>query len=490
MAAKQTNSGDSAVRSLQVGECLVAPGLEDQFAQNLVTYAQVPTDQQQALAESCREHLEQAYYMESRRDNEERKPFAYEDGIAVIPIHGSLLNRFAYSWGFVTGYSFIRRQINAAMVDEDVELVVFDVNSPGGEAAGCFELCEEIRELRESYPDKSVISVVDSLGASGAYALISSTERIVAIPSAKVGSIGVYRIHFDLSKMYSEAGIGWEIIQSGARKTDGNQFAPLSEEARKDWQTTVDKFRQDFAETVSAGRDVTPEQVLATEGRVYRADEALAINLIDAVRKSSEAVQWFQTEGGGENSYHNDEEDEMSEPKNKKTEVTSEQPAAGITLADVTKAATDAATAAVTAFAKEQKEDDTRTTAILALPDAKTQPALAKHLAESGASVEDATAALAAAVADAPAPKAEPKGEGAEAGGEGEEEETAAPAGDDTNHLENAMAGEEQPEVGAGGKDKTKAIGDMTDEEQSNVILGDFAAMTGHAVDDGEKKSA
>src|ERR1700748_3315466 len=69
------------------------------------------------------------------------KPFAYADGVAIIPVHGMLVNRFNYGWSCLTGYIFTRSQAQAAAADPDVHTILYDVNSGGGEAAGCFELC-------------------------------------------------------------------------------------------------------------------------------------------------------------------------------------------------------------------------------------------------------------------------------------------------------------------------------------------------------------
>ena len=54
----------------------------------------------------------------------ETKPFAFANGKAIIPIHGILINRFPHSWSFVTGYNFIRSQVEAAEDDPDVDGVI------------------------------------------------------------------------------------------------------------------------------------------------------------------------------------------------------------------------------------------------------------------------------------------------------------------------------------------------------------------------------
>ncbi|HCR6545409.1 TPA: S49 family peptidase, partial [Shigella flexneri] len=123
------------------------------------------------------------------------KPFAFSNGLAIIPIHGTLINRYGgYYYGYVTGYNFIRSQRNAALADPDVEAIIYDVNSNGGEAAGCFELSQEMFDTRGEKPS---LAVVDSNCYSAAYALASAADKIVVTPSGGAGSIGVIALHID-----------------------------------------------------------------------------------------------------------------------------------------------------------------------------------------------------------------------------------------------------------------------------------------------------
>jgi ClpP class serine protease len=132
-------------------EAFVMPETVDSFVSNLTQFARTDPDKAGSLETAARESIEFCYSISSPQ-SAERKPFIYSDGLAIIPIHGALINRFGGCWGFVTGYQAIRRQMNAALEDEDVKLIVFDVDSPGGETAGCLELADEIRASREIKP--------------------------------------------------------------------------------------------------------------------------------------------------------------------------------------------------------------------------------------------------------------------------------------------------------------------------------------------------
>lgn len=297
------------------------------------------------------------------------KPFAFSGGLAIIPIHGTLINRFGgYYYGYITGYNFIRSQMNYALADPDVTGIVFDVNSNGGEAAGCFELAREIFASRDTKPS---IAVVDSNAYSAAYALGSSATKMAVIPSGGAGSIGVISMHMDISKMLDDIGIKVSIIKSGDQKAEGNPFEPLSDDARKRWQASVDSTREDFVSLVALNRNLDPNVVRDTEAACYSASEALAIGLIDSVTTPSSAVAEFFNEPS-------DGSDDLS----------------GANAMSFTQEEMDAATAKASAeaAATATTAERTRISGILGCDAAKGRTKQAMHLAfKSSMSVEDAT---------------------------------------------------------------------------------------------------
>ena len=450
-----------ALSRVNLRDSLVVTDTAQLFVENLHQFAQADPKDGPALESACFDMVEEAYGMFGSRDREDRKPFVYHDGVAIIPIHGALLNRFAYSWGFVTGYQAIRRQMNAALEDEDVEMIVFDVDSPGGELAGCFELADEIRASREIKPS---LAVVDLLAASAGYALASAATQMVATPSSKIGSIGVYRMHVDVSGALDQAGIKITFIEApeGGMKTAGNGFEPLSERARKDAQASVNKTYDDFVELVVANRGMADTEIRDTEARVFRADEALALRLIDAVKTPSEAVSSFLAELADDDPTE-EEGDEMTTKTNKQngSEVTSEAPKGDAATAPAAPAQPDQA--AIQAALKEDRE---RMSAIKALPEAAKRPKLADKLALDGLSVDQAKGILEAAAEETPAVAEAPKGDDN--------------ATDTTNHFENAMDKDKHPEVGAGAEKGGKG-GDQSQapEDLSAAILADQGAAVG-----------
>jgi len=334
--------------------------------------------------------------------SQQRKPFAFGNGIAIIPVHGSLINRFGSSYGYVTGYNFIRAQVAAAGQDEDVKGIVFDLHSNGGEVAGCFECAAEIPRLANGKP---TLGVIDSNCYSACYAIGSALDRLVATPSGGAGSIGVVAMHVDMSKMLLDAGVKVTFIHAGDHKVDGNPYEELPEDVRADIQAEVDKTRDQFVALVSTNRQMDAKKVKDTEARTYRAEDALALGLIDAVVSPNEALQAFFGELSG-STHQPQKEDTMSA-----IEVKPEA-----TQADLAKASADARAA-----------ERARYAGIINHAEAKGRESLASHLASNTEmSVEEAGALLAVS------PKAA--------------EPAAAAAG---NPFKNVMDADKHPQVGA-----------------------------------------
>lgn len=362
--------------------------------------------------------------------DDQSKPFAFSNGYAMIPIHGALVNRLQASWGSVTGYNFIRNQLQAASDDPEVKAIVFDVNSYGGAAAGCGETADMIAQASAYNGGKPTIAVVDSSCFSGAYYLASQADHLAVTPSGQVGSIGAVMMHADMSKMLSDVGIDITFIHAGAHKVDGNPFEPLSDEVRADFQASVDSTYDTFVAAVAQGRGMSEDDVRATEARIYGATDALSLGLIDAIQNPADAVEAYfadDDEATTDDIDPPDQQEKHMPPVNKTTPVSSaEGGSAVITQAEVTSAAATAAADARTA-------ERARIHGITTHAEAEGRTDLASHLAlNTDMSVEVAAGILAAApkVAAAAPPPSKTENE--------------------TNHFKTAMDNDKHPNVGAG----------------------------------------
>lgn len=211
-------------------------------------------------------------------------------GVAVIPILGSLINRGSWidAESGVSSYNTIGAQLTAATNDPETKSVLLDLDSPGGEAVGCFEVAQLVRHLRATKP---VIASVNGLCCSAAYAIASGATKIITTPSSMVGSIGVVMLHADHSRRLEKAGIVPTLIHPGARKTDANPYQALSDEVKARLQDDVGIYFELFVETVATGRRaLSPTAIRATEAGTYIGVDAVKVRLVDAIGTFDDAL--------------------------------------------------------------------------------------------------------------------------------------------------------------------------------------------------------
>lgn len=222
----------------------------------------------------------------------ERKPYPVIAGVAVIEVCGTLVNKLGLQpYSGMTGYDGIRSKLQHAMGDNDVHGVLFDIESGGGEVAGCFDLADDIRAVRE---EKPIWAIGTEYAYSAAYALASQCTRFAIPRTGGAGSVGVVCMHVDWSKFLENEGIGVTLIFSGEHKVDGNPYEALPDEVRQETKAEMDALRDLFAETVSAGRPgLSPEQVIQTQARTYRGQAAVDVGLVDAVAAPDEFFAEF-----------------------------------------------------------------------------------------------------------------------------------------------------------------------------------------------------
>ena len=221
--------------------------------------------------------------------------------VSIIPIHGVIEHRADWLLELFGGTSLdgLRASLRAELADPTVRAIILDIDSPGGTVSGTTELAAEIRAARGG--EKPIIAVANTLAASAAYWIASQADEIVATPSAQVGSVGVYAVHQEASRMLDEMGITTTVISAGPHKTEGNEFEPLTDEARAAIQERVDASYAQFLADVAAGRRTTTAEVEAQYGggRVLTATQARAAGMIDRVATLDATIQRVVRVAGG-----------------------------------------------------------------------------------------------------------------------------------------------------------------------------------------------
>jgi signal peptide peptidase SppA len=226
-----------------------------------------------------------------RRDNGSVSSMRVANGVAILPIVGSLVNRGAWigaNSGLVS-YEGIAAQLREAQADPEVQAILLDIDSPGGEATGMFATANLVRTVNEVKP---VLAFVNDVAASAAYGIASAAREIVVSPTSMVGSIGVVLTHLDRSGELEDRGVKPTLIHAGAHKVDGHPFGPLSDAVRADLQAEVLKIYDQFVGLVAEGRAgrISAAAIRATEARTYLGADAIAQGLADRMASLDEVI--------------------------------------------------------------------------------------------------------------------------------------------------------------------------------------------------------
>lgn len=217
-----------------------------------------------------------------RQNGDGATMYRVENGVAILPVMGELVNRGAWigASSGLTSYEGLEASLRAAASDRMVSAIVLDMNSPGGEASGALETGELVRSINKQKP---VVAFVNGQAASAAYAIASGAGKIVAAPSAVLGSIGVVLVHRDMSAAIEKQGVKMTVIHAGAYKADGNPFQALPDDARARIQGHVDAIYDLFTGMVAQHRGMDLADVRGTEAAIFLGADAVNAGLADSI---------------------------------------------------------------------------------------------------------------------------------------------------------------------------------------------------------------
>jgi ClpP class serine protease len=168
------------------------------------------------------------------------------------------------------------------LIDEGVKTLILTHSSPGGEAQHCFSTANDLRAMCDEH-DVRLISYIDTLSASASLALGIVADEVIIHPSASTGSVGCVLALLDKSKAYEKAGLKPIYIASTAGKTPFQADGSFSQEFLDSVQEDVTRLGTQFAEHVSAHTGISVDDVLAMNAKMYHAEAALEIGLVNKI---------------------------------------------------------------------------------------------------------------------------------------------------------------------------------------------------------------
>ena len=222
-------------------------------------------------------------------DNRQRKPYLVTpEGIAVIDVMGTLVHRASGmdALSGLTSYDQLADEILDAATDPAIKGIVLNIDSPGGEVAGLFDLADEIYSAREAKP---ICAVTDS-AFSAAYLLASAAGEIWTSQFGGNGSIGVIWTHMDQSQADAKEGLKYTIVRSRPQKAAGNVHEELSPEALANMQSLVARADGMLVAAVARNRGLSAKAVEDTEAGLFFGRDAVDRGLADRVGTFNEAL--------------------------------------------------------------------------------------------------------------------------------------------------------------------------------------------------------
>jgi len=233
-----------------------------------------PSHLETIVSIASREHEAEVLATKVGKKMENTRRVELHGDVAVIDVIGPIYryaNLFTEVCGAVST-DMLAKDLRAANDNPRVKTILLNLDCPGGQAAGIWELASYIREIK-----KPVIGYVDDVAASGGYWIAAACDHIAAARTAMVGSIGAvysFRIDDGVKKI--------EVVSSVSPK---KRFDVSTEEGKAQVQTWADKLGDIFLSDVARFRGVTVKRASETfgQGDMLIADDAKKAKMIDEI---------------------------------------------------------------------------------------------------------------------------------------------------------------------------------------------------------------
>ena len=232
------------------------------------------------------------HLMVKARENAGPVELTVTDGVAMIPIRGSISKTVSF-WDMIfgggAGITRIRRDMQAALDDPKISGIVLEIDSPGGRVNGVSELAEFVFSARQIKP---IVAYSDGDITSAATFIGSAASKKILSPTAHDGSIGVVTLHVDLSRALEKGGVKYTYITAGKYKAMGNPVEPLTEEARRMIEERLNMTYDVFIESMGKyrGKDADTVRSDMADGRIFVGKQAVEIGLADSLGSIEDAV--------------------------------------------------------------------------------------------------------------------------------------------------------------------------------------------------------
>lgn len=214
---------------------------------------------------------------------------APDGSIAIINITGAITkhDQDCGPSGMVTKSNILER----CYANKNIKGVVLKIDSGGGSGDAMRLMADTISDR-----NKPVVAFIDDNACSAAYGIASGCDIVVANSNtAYVGSIGTYISIADYTEYLKKEGISIIEVYATASKDKNIEVREALKGNVDPVRKLADKFNEMFLSMVETNRKDQLKTARSTwgTGKLYYADEAKEIGLIDAIDKFTNILNYF-----------------------------------------------------------------------------------------------------------------------------------------------------------------------------------------------------
>jgi protease-4 len=222
-----------------------------------------------------------------------------DDKILVVPVVGVINDRpdDKFMRTMPSPVQEVVSQLRLAEEDKNIKAVIFKIDSPGGTTTASDILYHEIAAFKERSGKKVVVCMMNVV-ASGGYYISLPADLIVAHPTTVTGSVGVILVTPQISEVMEKIGVDMRVHKSGENKDMGSPFRDPTAEEERILQQVADSLGQRFVQLVKEHRKLGEKRLaLVADARVFLAEDALDVGLVDKIGYLPDAIEETKTMG-------------------------------------------------------------------------------------------------------------------------------------------------------------------------------------------------
>ncbi|MEW6381708.1 MAG: signal peptide peptidase SppA [bacterium] len=193
----------------------------------------------------------------------------------------------------------IREELEKAKEDRKIKALLLKIDSPGGTVTASDIIYHELQAFKKKTGIPIIVSMMD-IAASGGYYIAMAADKIIAHPTTVTGSIGVLTMKFDIQGLMAKIGVEEVTVKSGDMKDFNSIFHTLRPEDQALLQNIIDTLHERFTTIVAESRPGLSQAEVKrlADGRVYTAQQALDLKLIDEIGYLEDGIELAKKAAG------------------------------------------------------------------------------------------------------------------------------------------------------------------------------------------------